>query len=168
MKKAVIILVFGLATIKVVAQEEIKTTGPPLNDFYVNVLGRDALWSVNYERLIPAGKTYLAANLGVGAGYYLDFCWLGCTHNDSKSYMVVPMTITENIGGNRDYFEFGVGVTRIRESPGEHFISYGMLGYRFQPSIEGKAVFRVFVNYPFSESTLLFVPAGLSLGITFL
>ncbi len=92
------------------------------NSIYFEILGNDAVWSVNYDRIIPLkDKTALFLRFG-GNQYHgkdtsrLSFNFLG--------------TIGILYGGPLRFFETSIGYTHFLNYPDRLFILTG--GYRFQ------------------------------------
>lgn len=92
------------------------------NSIYFEILGNAAVWSINYERIIPI-KNKIAAFIRIGGNEYhgvdtnkLSFNLLGAT---GVLY-----------GGSKHFLETGIGVTYFSGSP--HRLTILTVGYRFQ------------------------------------
>lgn len=158
-------VVFGLA------QTYNDASQRPLNTFNLNLLGDASLASIHYERLLEVDSTFLMAfKLGLGFNRQFRLCLFGPCSSPANKYLTVPMHVTANAGGGRNFFEFGVGVTLIRGKTPIRQMSYGIIGYRLQPLESNKNVFRVFAQLPFSgfeNEDILFIPLGFSFGGSF-
>jgi hypothetical protein len=92
------------------------------NSIYFEILGNAAVWSANYDRVLPL-KNDVAMFIRVGGNQYhgkdtdkLSFNFLGAT---GILY-----------GGSRHFFETGIGYTHFSDSPDRLVVL--TVGYRFQ------------------------------------
>ncbi|MGB4204332.1 MAG: hypothetical protein WBJ84_01800 [Bacteroidales bacterium] len=87
-----------------------------------------------------------------------------------EKYATIPHHITGNLGKGRHFFEFGIGGTIISGNTTQPYILYPIVGYRFLPLTSDKFNFRVFGQIPFTgleTDDIIFIPLGLSLGVSF-
>ncbi|MBP8917283.1 MAG: hypothetical protein KBG70_11125 [Chitinophagales bacterium] len=140
----------------------------PMNSFNIN-LGDASGISLNYERLFKMGQNFLLAGK-IGLGYNEEFKF-GCTSNSCQSkYLTVPASITMNFGKKRNFFEVGMGGTKLYGDLEKDYWLYPLLGYRFQPLIGGKFNFRIYYCVPlggYLVKDIFFNPSGLSTGVLF-
>lgn len=141
----------------------------PMNGISFNLLGDASLISVHYDRLILLGPSFmLSGKLGVGYNEEFQLCIFGPCSSPPGKYMSIPHHITGNLGKRKHFFEFGLGGTLILGNTVQPYVLYPMLGYRFLPLRSGKINFRIFGQVPLSRiEDILFVPFGISLGISF-
>ncbi len=163
-------LLFSLVSNLLHSQEtNLDTIAPrPLNSFNIN-LGDASGISLNYERLFKIGQNFLLAGR-IGLGYNEEFK-TGCTSNSCQSkYLTVPASITMNFGEKRNFFEVGMGGTKLYGDLEKDYWLYPLLGYRFQPLIGGKFNFRIYFCVPlggYLVKDIFFNPSGLSTGVLF-
>lgn len=141
----------------------------PLNNINLNLLGDAGGIAIMYERLFPISPNFFfTGKLGVGRAREFQLCFGPCEPPDK--YTIIPLQLTGNIGGGRHFFEFGFGYSFIEGNTYPDYIYYPTAGYRFQPLKSGKVSFRIYASYPigvFPYFDFLYVPVGLSLGISF-
>ena len=165
MKQIITLLLLGCSMLGGFAQEDNSWQTRPENVIYGNLLGDVSLISINYERDFFSHEHYfLAAKLGLG--YNEEFCIIFC-EDQLRTYTTVPIALTGNIGGGRNYFEFGLGYSWIS---GIDDMVYPVLGYRLHSKKPGRAVFKVYSNgWPLGgvSDYIVFSPIGLGLGVAF-
>jgi len=168
-----LILTFILLSTRVVifAQNPIEPVGSrPLNSIYINLLGDASLISFNYERKFLISQTFLiSSKLGLGYNEEFKLCIFGSC-SPPKKYLTIPHHITGILGKGLHFFEFGLGGTIISGITTQPYIFYPIVGYRILPLMSNKINFRVFGQIPFSgleTDDILFIPFGLSLGVSF-
>lgn len=173
-----LILIFILLSTRVVifAQNPIDPVGSrPLNSIYINLLGDASLISFNYERKFLISQTFLISSklgLGYNEEFSLNICiWGPCPPPPApKKYLTIPHHITGILGKGLHFFEFGLGGTIISGVTTQPYLFYPIVGYRILPLMSNKINFRVFGQIPFSgleTDDILFIPFGLSLGVSF-
>lgn len=142
----------------------------PLNNISLNLLGDASLISINYERQILVSPTFIISNkLGFGYNEEFNLCIFGGC-GPPERYLTIPHHITGNIGKGRHFFEFGLGGTIVNGNTTQPYLVYPIVGYRHLPLEPKKISFRIFAQIPFSgriTDDILFIPAGLNLGISF-
>ena len=94
------------------------------NAFYFEILGNAAVWSINYERIMPIEKK-LAVFLRIGGNEYH-----GADTNDLSFNLIGAAGIL--YGGPKHFLDTGIGYTYFSGSPDRLIIFTG--GYRFQGS----------------------------------
>lgn len=168
-----VILSFILIFTRVVlfAQDAIESASSrPLNSIYINLLGDASIISFNYERIFLINKTFfISSKLGLGYNEQFQLCiWGPCSA--PERYLTIPHHISLNIGNGRHFFEIGIGGTLIKDIKTQPYIFYPIVGYRIMPLKSNKINFRLFGQIPFSGlniDNILFIPFGLSLGVSF-
>jgi hypothetical protein len=167
------ILIFILLSARVVlfAQETIISyDSRPLNSIYINLLGDASIISINYDKQFLISSNFiLSGKLGLGYNEEFQICLEGSCPSPDK-YLTIPHHITGNIGKDRHFFEFGLGGTIISGNTPQKYLLYPIVGYRILPLQSKKVNFRIFGQIPFSgleTKDILFVPFGLSLGVSF-
>ena len=153
------------------SQDTTKSDGPrPLNSIYIGILGDASIISFNYERIFLINSNFMiSSKLGLGNNKQLQFCISGPCSPPAR-FLTIPHHITGNIGLGRHFFEFGLGGTLIKEIKTQPYIFYPIFGYRVLPLNSNKITFRIFGQIPFSglgTDEIIFVPIGLSLGVSF-
>jgi hypothetical protein len=93
------------------------------NSLFLEILGNGAVYSFNYDRLIPIRKKPLALVLRVGGNEYHG------SKTEEKSYNLLG-SIGLISGISRHFFEPGLGYTYFSGSPDRLIIL--SVGYRFQ------------------------------------
>jgi hypothetical protein len=171
MRTFILILILFYIRISLCAQVSIESDGSrPLNSIYISILGDASIFSFNYERVFLVNKNFIiSSKLGLGYNKELDFCIWGTCPPPTR-YLTIPHHITGNVGMGRHFFEFGLGGTLIKDIKTQPYIFYPILGYRIFPLKSNKINFRVFGQVPFSGlniDEIIFVPLGLSLGVSF-
>jgi hypothetical protein len=112
---------------------------------------------------------FLTAKLGLGYNEEDQWCLFGGCDPPEK-YLTIPHHVSGNYGKGRHFFEFGVGGTIINGETSQNYLVYPFAGYRLQPFISNKFIFRAFACIPFTgldTEDILFVPFGLCFGISF-
>lgn len=172
MRKLILTFILLSASIVLFAQNPIEPVDSrPLNSIYINLLGDASLISINYERLYLVSPTsILSSKLGLGYNEKFQLCLYGpCSPPDK--YLTIPHHITGNLGKGRHFFEFGLGGTIMIGNTNHPYLLYPIVGYRILSLRSDKMNFRVFVQFPFSGKldthNILFIPFGLSFGISF-
>ena len=150
-----------------------KTDRRPQNNINLNLYGDGSIVSINYERLFLFESTsFLTSKLGLGYNREFQFCWGSCS-SSPEEYITIPHHFTVNSGGKRHFFEIGLGGTIIIGNTKLNYIPYPIIGYRIQPLKKYNFDFRIFGCLPLSGwiilniNDILFMPFGLSLGISF-
>jgi len=172
MKKLIITILFLITTISIHAQNTKvgSVDNRPENNMYVNLFGDATIISINYERLsFRSSNFFLTAKVGIGYNEEEQWCIFGGCDPPEK-YLTIPHHISGNYGKGRHFFEFGVGGTFINGETNQNYLAYPFAGYRLQPFISNKFIFRAFACIPFSgleTADILFVPFGLCFGISF-
>lgn len=146
-------------------------TPRPMNSFNLN-LGDASGISLSYERLFKIGENFLlAAKLGLGINQEFEICLgLGDCNPDPDTYISLPVRLTLNYGKHKNFFEAGIGASRMYGNLNQHFWVYPIIGYRLQPFKSGKFNLRVYGAFPLSGNILddfFFMPTGISTGIVF-
>jgi hypothetical protein len=172
MKNLFAFLFFTLLHSSLVAQTQVVLpVERPMNNLNLCLLGDGSLISMNYELLTRIHKNaFISTALGVGYQESLEFCFFGpCENLVPKEYLSITHRVTGNFGFKRSFLEIGVGGTYFVGDINKHYVSYTVLGYRFQPLRPGRPVFKFFLNFPMTSNVgnILFSPIGTSLGISF-
>ena len=174
MKKLILIFILLSIGIVLFAHDPIETIDAidsrPLNSVYINLFGDASIISFNYERLFLLSPTFiLSSKLGLGFNEEFKICLFGPCPPEEK-YLTIPHHLTGNVGKGRHFFEFGLGGTIISGNTTQPYLFYPIIGYRILPLKSNKINFRVFGQIPFSgleTDDIVFIPFGLSLGISF-
>lgn len=176
MKRIIFTLLFAASGLVLIAQNT--PDSPAKNNINLNFFGDASYVSINYERLFTVSPhIFFSGKLGIG--YAEDFCipiYNSCA--DNKGWMAISHHITSNFGKRNNFFEIGLGGTLNSLSEDEYgpvndrYLLYPVVGYRRQPLLSNKLVFRIFVNAPplniiWESITQPFIPLGFSFGITF-
>ena len=166
MRKQILITVLVIAGTALFAQNNER----PLNSIQINLLGDASIISINYDKQFLISSTFiLSGKLGLGYNEEFKLCiWGPCS--PPEKYMTIPHHITGNIGKGRHFFEFGLGRTVINGNTNQNYLLYPIVGYRILPLNSSKLNFRIFGQIPFSgleTEDIIFIPFGLSLGISF-
>lgn len=142
----------------------------PLNSIQLNLLGDASLISINYDKQFLISQTFiLSSKFGLGYNEEFQLCIFGPCSSPEK-YLTIPHHITGNIGKRKHFFEFGLGGTIISGNTNQNYFLYPIVGYRILPLNSNKVNFRVFGQIPFTGleiEDILFIPFGLSIGISF-
>jgi len=129
-----------------------------------------SLMSFNYEQLFMVqNKTAIAANAGLGYTQEFQICVFGPCNSSPASYLTLPHQLTFNAGNGRHFLEFGLGGTYVFNGNPNYYV-YPIIGYRMVPPKHDIFSFRVFFQYPLNgleNTTVIFVPVGLSFGAAF-
>jgi hypothetical protein len=182
MKKSFLQIVLTLLSIRSFAQDSTEfNIGRPRNSVHLNFLGNASILSLNFERLYLINTTtFLSFNLGVGynknnvLGNTLYF--MGTTPPPLERVLTIPHSITLNIGKRKHFFEGGLGGSTFLGNSNSNYFLFPIIGYRRQPLESALFNFRVFLNIPLNggdelngwdESSFLFSPLGLSVGLCF-
>ena len=172
MKKLILISLVLLISISVSSQNKGQELPEfrPENNMYVNLLGDASIISINYERLFfMSSNFFLTTKVGIGYNEEEQWCIFGGCDPPEK-YLTIPHHVSGNFGKGRHFFEFGVGGTLINGETDQNYLLYPFAGYRLQPFITNKFIFRAFACIPFSgleAEDILFVPFGLCFGVSF-
>ena len=143
----------------------------PVNSININLLGDASIVSINYERqysIVPG--LILTGKMGVGIQEEFQLCFSEPCVTSPDNYVTIPQHITLNRGNKRHFFELGFGGTLIGGHQTLAYIIYPIVGYRFLPLQSDRFNFRIFGQIPLVElgtNYILFIPFGLSLGISF-
>lgn len=177
MKTITIIFIIILSTIysSLFAQTKSELFSRPLNTISIDLLGEGTLYSLNYERLFPIKRNmFLSGKIGVGRT--VDFCGLiHCEENyKAKVSISIPHHITVNFGKKKVFLEAGYGGTIFTWNYKPKYMAFGIIGMRIHPFERNKFSFRLFATPPLTKSDdgmhygdILFIPLGLSLGVSF-
>ncbi|THD69872.1 hypothetical protein E7Z59_05975 [Robertkochia marina] len=143
----------------------------PLNNLYLGFLGDLSLIAVNYERLFEINsRVLLAGQLGVGYNEEFQLCFFGPCQEPAEKFVTFPVRFSGLLGKKKHFLEVGVGGTLVYGSSPHPYYVYPLVGYRLQPLVKQKMVFRVFALYPFKsrqDQAIMPIPMGLSLGVAF-
>ncbi|NHK29701.1 MAG: hypothetical protein FK730_00015 [Asgard group archaeon] len=142
----------------------------PQNNINLNLLGDASIFSVSYERIFfISSNFFLTGKLGLGYNEEFRLCLFGSCPPTEK-HLTIPHHITGNLGIERHLFECGIGGTIITGNTNQNYLLYLIVGYRLQPQKPNMVTFRIFGSIPFTgfwTEDILFIPLGLSLGISF-
>jgi hypothetical protein len=172
MKRIILAIVFAMSGIILFAQNKTDTTDRrPKNNINLNILGDASIISINYERLFFITPCFfLTGKLGIGYNEEFKLNIFGPS-SPPKQYFAIPHHITGNFGKGRNFLEFGLGGTIIDGNTKQNYLLYPIFGYRLQPLKSNRVNFRIFGSIPFTglknTEDILFIPFGLSLGISF-
>ncbi|HMG14378.1 MAG TPA: hypothetical protein VK590_02955 [Saprospiraceae bacterium] len=168
MKRVIFIIILSFPLVFLFAQEKTGVFNRPNNLIYLDFFGDGSLFSINYERqyfLLP--YLFFTGKAGLGYNQNFNLCFFGSCNNPKKDYLTLPYHVTANIGGVRNFFEFGIGGTILGGNSTQYFLSYPILGYRYQAVKPNSFNFRVFFSFPFNgtdDYRFLFIPIGISVG----
>lgn len=142
------------------------------NNFLINFLADASMINVKYERsMMPFNFGFFSTGIGAGIGVSGQSNSLSTESIAEKYFFVtVPHHFTANFGGNKHFFEAGVGATAFIGSPHLDYLPYPTIGYRFQNSGSNQSVFRFFVQTPIGGNPgpdVFFIPFGFSIGTAF-
>lgn len=167
MRKQILVTVLLMVSSTLFAQDNER----PLNSIQVNLLGDASIISINYDKQFLISPTFiLSSKFGLGYNEEFQICIFGPCSSPPEKYLTIPHHITGNIGKGKHFFEFGLGGTIISGNTNQNYFLYPIVGYRVLPLNSNKVNFRVFGQIPFSgleTEDILFIPFGLSLGISF-
>jgi hypothetical protein len=165
MKKIILTLFFAISGIFLFAQNKRDTTNiRPLNNFNLNILGEASLISINYERLFLINpRFFLTCRLGIG----YNFKFVLFNTSPPENYMIISQHITGNLGKGKRFFEFGLSGAIVNK----HYLLGPLVGLRIQPLKSNKVNLRLYgilpVIGPLRDMDILYIPVGLSLGVSF-
>jgi len=167
MRRQILITVLVLVSSTLFAQDNER----PLNSIQINLLGDASIISINYDKQFLISPTFiLSSKLGLGYNEEFQLCIFGPCSSPPEKYLTIPHHITGNVGKGRHFFEFGLGGTIIIRDTNQNYFLYPIVGYRILPLNSNKVNFRVFGQIPFTgleTEDIIFIPFGLSLGISF-
>lgn len=178
MKKKFLTLILIVSATIICAQDSNKYIDiRPVNNIYINVFGDASLISLNYEKLfIIHPNIILTGKIGLGFNLGDLFCSNGsCSlHN----YITIPHHLTINFGIDRFFLEIGYGGTVVNGNRNQEYLIYPLFGIRFHPLHVEQVAIRLYANFPFSiyrdysfspweDERVIFIPFGLSLGVSF-
>lgn len=173
MKRAVMLILFVFQlSVPTWSQTEVGLVDKrPLNNVYLGLLGDLSIITVNYERLFDIDTgVLLAGQLGVGYNEEFQLCFFGPCQEPAEKYVTFPVRFSGLLGKKKHFLEMGVGGTFLFGSEPHPYYIYPLLGYRLQPFVKEKMVFRIFALYPLKsdqDESIMPVPLGLSLGMAF-
>lgn len=172
---------WGITMPPAFAQPSNSSSNPtrPSNNINACALGGASYFSINIEKFfLNKEKSFFAVSAGIGMARSKEKTELPI-QPPSGSYFTIPASLTFNIGSNKNFFEFGIGCSRLIETIDQavDYYVYPVIGYRFQPMEKYKLNLRVFINLPYgsfgsnpitSSNEDLFEPCGgISTGIIF-
>lgn len=162
------LLIFG-TTVFSQANTQLKQYRPS-NSISINLLVDASLISLNYERLLTIGQSVLyTGKIGLGYNEEFNLC-LYSSCGTSRSYLTVPHHFSALFGKSRHFLELGLGGTIILGDTTQPYFLYPIVGFRFLPLKSNKVNYRIYGQWPIlmdETDDILFVPIGISLGISF-
>jgi len=170
MKTLIFAFILLFTSVIVSAQNSIDTVGSrPLESYYINFLGYASLISLNYEKIFVREDLLVSSKIGLGYNQEFQLCiFKDCSA--PENYLTIPHHITGILGKGKHFFELGLGGTIIIGSTRQPYLFYPIAGYRFLPLESNNFNFRIFGQIPFTgmdTRDILFIPCGLSVGISF-
>lgn len=139
----------------------------PMNAIFWTAGGGAIYMAFEYERLFGSDESFfLSAGAGLGSAL----------SDDEAKYTTLPFHFSGNLGRGSSFLECGVGMTLLFDHPERDGVSYLILGYRLALPVKHRIAFafRIKLDIPFNyyslavgEYGLLFIPAGMGMGISF-
>ena len=171
-KRFVGLLFFMLVLMSTFAQDTDQL--PELRSEFIisaNFGGDASIMSLGFEKLffLKSGPV-LAGKIGFGTN--MEF--LLFSSEQTSNFFTLPHSFTVNLGnGKRSFGELGLGGSWITNSSDNYYFFYPMAGYRYHPFKNPGFSFKIWVFYPFGqtskveETEVLISPLGVSFGIAF-
>lgn len=149
---------------------------PALNNVYFSVGGNGSNISGTYDRiLIPRKNTFFVVGAGIGYNKIINGqTGLTLVHIGTpqpKQYtnpdaLAFPTHFSFNVGSKKAYAEIGMGaVVYIGNNIEQNLYFFPLLGFRFEPFIKKKVMFRITGILPNSDGVHhTYWPIGASFG----
>ena len=145
----------------------------PKKNLFLELAGNGGLLSINHEKInLISFKLMMVSKIGLG-------CTQDYSFKSPENYFIsLPGNLTFCFGKRRVLFELGLGATVFLKvnSPFYDFSFYPIVGYRFQPLKANKLFLKATIslpqnlgsdNYSISNSEIIFIPIGISIGKSF-
>jgi len=145
----------------------------PKKNLFLELAGNGGLLSINHEKInLISFKLMMVSKIGLG-------CTQDYSFKSPENYFIsLPGNLTFCFGKRRVLFELGFGATVFLKvnGPFYEFSFYPIVGYRFQPLKANKLFLKAtislpqnlgYINYSISNSEIIFIPLGISLGKSF-
>ena len=145
----------------------------PKKNLFLELAGNGGLMSINHEKInLISFKLMIVYKIGLGCTQDYSF------KNPENYFISLPGNLTFCFGKRRVLFELGLGATVFLKvnDPFYEFSFYPIIGYRFQPLKANKLFLKATIslpqnlgssNFSISNSEIIFVPIGISIGKSF-
>ena len=145
----------------------------PKKNLFLELAGNGGLLSINHEKIhLISFKLMIVYKIGLGVTQNYSF------KNPQNYFISLPSNLTFCFGKRRILFELGLGATVFLQvnEPFYEFSFYPIVGYRLQPLKPNKLFLKATIslpqnlgssNYSISNSEILFIPIGISIGKSF-
>ena len=172
MKRTVCLLIISLSIAVTYAQDpNVVPDSRPGFIISGNIGGDASIISLGFEKLFfLKSNVVLAGKVGFG---YNSESWIFSSEEPGNLF-TLPHSFTVNLGnGKRSYGELGIGGSWITNNSEHYYFIYPMAGYRYHPFKNPGFSFKIWVFYPFGqtskveETEVLISPLGVSFGIAF-
>jgi hypothetical protein len=142
----------------------------PVKNVNFNFVGDASHFSLNFERQYLIHQNFIISQkIGIGYNEKFQVCLFGHC-DDFIRYLTIPHHVSMNVGKSRHFLEMGIGGTFLYGNTTQPYLVYPILGYRFLPIEKDNVNFRIFTHLPFTgkyAEDILFIPFGISLGVSF-
>lgn len=142
----------------------------PRQNISLNILGDVSIISLNFESLFRVKeKSFLSGKVGIGYNHeIISTGWFSLPLFIPLA--TIPHHFTFNYGKKKHFIELGAGGTLLVNGGNGYYISYPIIGYRFQPEKPKRMNFRINSQFPiidYSGSDIDPIAVGLSAGVCF-